>query len=83
MTSRFRANREDLKVGSLVRAGWGNSTERVTGVITSVEETQDLFSEKYAILETNILVHVLCDGVIRYFDLDEDSIEVINESQRT
>lgn len=84
MNYRHRANREDLKVGTLVRASHGsNIGPMYTGIITSVEESEDLFSEKYAIMETNTLVHVLCDGVIKYFDFDEDSIEVINESKRT
>ena len=85
MNYRHRANREDLKVGTLVRAGQGASANHpigplYTGIITAVEESEDLFSEKYAIMETNTLIHVLCDGVIKYFDLEEDSIEVISAS---
>ncbi len=87
MNYHHRANREDLKVGTLVRAYHGHilreRSPTYTGIITSVEESEDLFSEKYAVMETNTLVHVLCDGVIKYFDFDEDSIEVINESRRS
>ena len=83
MNYRHRANREDLKVGTLVRAHHGHLFRGLayTGIITAVEESEDLFSEKYAIMETNVIVHVLCDGALKYFDLEEDSIEVINESR--
>lgn len=80
MTSQFRANREDLRVGTLVRA-CHDPRATYTGIITAIEETQDLFSEKYAIMETNTTVHVLCDGEVLYFDLAEDSIEVIDEAR--
>ena len=82
MNYRHRANREDLKVGTLVRAGQGGHISPIyTGIITAVEEREDLFSEKYAIMETNIIVHILCDGELKYFDLEEDSIEVISEGK--
>lgn len=83
MNYRHRANREDLKVGTLVRAGHVHTVDSpmYTGVITAVEESEDVFSDKYAIMETNVIVHVLCGGEIKYFDLEEDSIEVINEGR--
>ena len=83
MNYRHRANREDLKVGTLVRAHHGHLFRgpTYTGIITAVEESEDLFSEKYAIMETNVIVHVLCAGELKYFDLEEDSIEVISENR--
>lgn len=76
------ADREDLRVGTLVRASRARGIGPVyTGIVTSVEETESLFSDKYAIMETNVIVHVLCDGELKYFDLEEDIIEVISESR--
>ena len=76
------ADREDLRVGTLVRASRARGIGAVyTGIVTSVEETESLFSDKYAIMETNVIVHVLCDGELKYFDLEEDIIEVISESR--
>ena len=81
MNYRHRTSREDLKTGTLVRAGYGTGDVSHTGIVTLVEERQDLFSEKYAIMETNVIVHVLCEGELKYFDIEEDSIEVINENR--
>ena len=81
MNYKSRPNREDLRVGTLVRAGYGTGDVSHTGIVTLVEERQDLFSEKYAIMETNVIVHVLSEGELKYFDIEEDSIEVISESR--
>jgi hypothetical protein len=81
MSYQLRPNREDIRVGALVRAGHGSSNVKRTGIITSVEEKQSIFSEKYGITETNVIVRVLCDGEIMYFDLEDDSVEVISESR--
>ena len=81
MSYQLRPNREDVRVGALVRAGYGSSDTKHTGIITSVEEKQSIFSEKYGITETNVIVRVLCDGELMHFDLEDDSIEVINEGR--
>ena len=72
-----------LKVGDMVKAAYvrsGHAGVYHTGVVVEMEEVTDLFSEKYAILETNTYVRVLVNGQVMTFDLDEDEIEVINES---
>jgi len=80
-----------VKVGDLVKAQLGfqaaasaaNAAEAIsvyTGVVVGIEEVTDLFSEKYAITETNTYIRVLCDGQIQTFDLSEDRVEVINEA---
>ena len=48
-----------------------------TGIVTCVDEATSLFSEKYAIMESETVVHVLCDGKIKIFSLAEDNVEVI------
>ena len=73
-----------MKVGDLVKAAYVRSTiqgKYHSGIVVDIREVTDLFSEKYAILETNTYVKVLCDGTIMTFDLDEDTIEVIDESR--
>ncbi len=75
---------DDLKVGDLVSVGYNQGprcTTKYTGVITSIEKQKSLFSEKYAIMETNTYIQVLCDGEIKTFDLEEDTIGVINENR--
>ena len=79
MNYQLRVNREDVRVGSLVRASYGLSGTKHTGIITSVEEKQSIFSEKYGIVETNVIIRVLCDGELMHFDLEDDNIEVIND----
>lgn len=72
-----------MKVGDMVKAAYvrgGHTGIFHTGVVVEMEEVTDLFSEKYAILETNTYVRVLVNGQVMTFDLDEDEIEVINES---
>ena len=50
------------------------------GIVTDIQERQVLFSDKYAITETETSIHILSDGEIRIFFLEEDYIEVINEA---
>ena len=71
------------KVGDMVRASNRLLTSKqvVIGTVVEIKEVTDLFSEKYAILETNTQLHVLCDGEIKVLDLEDWSAEVINESR--
>ena len=68
------------KIGDVVVVSY-NVRGLHSGVVVDIEESQDLFSEKYAIMETNTYLHVLCDGEIKVFDVEEHEIEVINESR--
>jgi len=77
---------EKIKVGDMVRISqvvrWdGEPTPRepVEGIVTHVEQRETLFSEKYAVTETETCVHVLHEGTIKYFYLGEDIIEVISK----
>ena len=73
-----------LKVGDMVKAAYiFEGTEGIchTGVVVEMEEVSDLFSEKYAIMETNTYVRILVDGEVMTFTLDEDMIEVIDENR--
>ena len=68
-----------MQVGDLIKVSGptsGNVWEW-TGTIVDIEESTDLFSEKYAIMETNTYVHVLCSGEIKVFDITEYEIEVV------
>jgi len=68
-----------IKIGDLVRVSLVGEEDEV-GSIIQIEESTDLFSEKYAVLETNTYVHVLCSGEIRVFDLADYDFEVIDEA---
>lgn len=70
---------KSIAVGSLVNCQYTGNGEIYTGVVTDIKETKSLFSEKYAIVETNTTVYVLCSGAIEAFDLEEDTIKVIHE----
>lgn len=72
-----------VKVGDLIRAAYGRDEVKTyhTGVVIEVKEVTDLFSEKYAIVETNTYVKILTNGSKMAFDLDEDEIEVVSESR--
>ena len=73
-----------MKVGDLVKAAYirsGHPGIYHSGVVVKIEEVTDLFSEKYAIMETNTYVDILSSGTIMTFDLDEDKIEGVNESR--
>ena len=50
-----------------------------SGVIVEIEESKDLFSRKFSIIETNTYIKVLSDGRILTFELGEDKFEVVNE----
>ena len=68
----------------MVRASYVVDTHKgknFTGVIVDIEDVTDLFSEKYAITETNTYIRVLSKGTIQTFTLNEDRIEVLNESR--
>jgi hypothetical protein len=68
-----------MKIGDMVKISGpthGNVWEW-TGTIVDIEESTDLFSEKYAIMETNTYVHALCAGEIKVFDVAEYKFEVI------
>ncbi len=73
-----------MKVGDMVKAAYVRSDIPGifhTGIIVDIDEVTDLFSEKYAITETNTYIRVLSNGSIMTFDLGEDKVEVINESR--
>ena len=67
------------KVGDMVRVFKGPDRE-FCGTVVDIVEEDDLFSEKYAIMETNTYFHVLCSGVVKVFDEDEWYVEVIDET---
>ena len=77
---------KNIKVGDMVRAfTQARSVDECTlpaaeGIVTDIQERQVLFSDKYAITETETSVHILSGGEIRVFFLEEDYIEVINEA---
>ncbi len=68
------------KIGDVVVVSY-NGRDPHSGVVVDIEVSQDLFSEKYAIMETNTYLHVLCNGEIKVFDVEEHEIEVISESR--
>ena len=72
----------DIKVGTLVTSSHHHLTDAFksyTGVVTHVERRQVMFSDKYSILETETLIHVLCEGEIKIFTLEEDRVDLVNE----
>tara|TARA_E500000331_G_scaffold345054_1_gene382099 strand:- start:3066 stop:3290 length:225 start_codon:yes stop_codon:yes gene_type:complete len=70
-----------IKVGNLIKASYMGGSSTHTGIVTCIEKKERLFSDKYNITETEHMVHVLCDGTIKIFSLEEDNIEVINETK--
>ena len=68
---------EMLRVGSLVKAGYQGGPQLYTGIVTDIKESTGLISDKYAIIETTTMVHLLREGELLVFDLQEDNIEVI------
>ena len=73
----------DIKVGSLVTASYHHLTDAFkayTGVVTNIEKRQVMFSDKYSILETETMIHVLCNGEIKIFTLEEDRVDLVNEN---
>lgn len=74
-----------MKVGDMVIASYNTSvieSGKHTGTIIEVEEVTDLFSEKYAITETNTYIRVLAEGRVWTFSLEEDTIKVIENESR-
>lgn len=75
----------NIKVGDFVRAftprrdEYEHTLPSAEGIVTEIRERQTLFSEKYAITETETAVHILADGKISIFYVEEDYIEVISE----
>ena len=70
-----------MKVGDLVKAAYFRSGQAGIyheGIVIDVELSRDLFSEKYAIMETNTYIRILSNGDIMTFDLGEDIVEVID-----
>ena len=71
------------KIGDLVKVSmrWitTGTEEPFIGTVVDIKETEDLFSEKYAIMETNTYIHVLSNGNVTVHDLDECIVEVIND----
>lgn len=73
-----------MKPGDMVKAAYFRSGQAGIyheGIVVDVETSRDLFSEKYAIMETNTYVRILSNGSIMTFDAGEDKIEVIHESR--
>ena len=73
-----------MKAGDLVKASYvvdNHSGLVFLGVVVDIENITDIFSEKYAITETNTYIKVLSDCIVRTFTLHEDKIELINEDR--
>lgn len=73
-----------MKIGDMVQAAYfQGSHEGIhhVGIIVAIDDVTGMFSEKYAITETNTYVRVLSKGAVMTFDLSVDRIEVINESR--
>ena len=64
-----------LKVGHLVRAGYQGGPMKFTGIVTYIGAPA--FGTLQGHNET--IVHVLSEKTIKYFTLEEDNIEVIDE----
>lgn len=72
-------NLNKIKTGVMVKASYQGGAIDYVGIVTDIRETQDIFSEKYAIIETETVIDVLVEGSIRTFILEEDTVEVIIE----
>ncbi len=59
-----------IKPGDLVKAGYQGGPMLYTGIVTKIA---DVTGE----MHYDTMVHVLCDGTIKFFALEEDNIEVI------
>ena len=73
---------KSIEIGSVVKVTdrpEGRLPSISMGTVVDIEEVTDLFSEKYAIMETNTYLHVLCSGEVKVFDVEECHIEVIND----
>ena len=76
---------DNVQVGDLVRA-WtpardenGRTLPNAEGIVTEIVKKEVMFSDKYGITEIETQVHILTDGEIQVFYLEEDYIEVIND----
>jgi len=70
--------RNKIKTGAMVKAAYQSAMVSFTGLVVGIRECKGLFSEKFAITETETLIDVLINGTIRTFILEEDNVEVIN-----
>ncbi len=70
---------DKIKTGVMVKASYQSAMVSFTGLVVGIREIRDIFSEKYAIMETETLVDVLVEGTVRTFILEEDNVEVIYE----
>ena len=73
-----------MKVGDLVNAAYvrmGIPGIFHSGIIVEIERSADIFIEKYAFPVTNTYIKVLTAGNILTFELNEDEIEVVDESR--
>ncbi len=80
----MKDNNSDIRPGSLVRAGYNRGPRCLTlhtGIVTAVDSREVVFSEKYAIMETERYVRVLCGERIMTFVLEEDTVEIINAAR--
>ena len=74
----------DFNVGDLVKVAkrpldGGSFLASRPGIITDIESVEDLFSEKYAIMEIETYIDVLCEGEVLKLVLGEDLIEKVDE----
>ena len=70
------------KIGDLVHVRPARRLGKtVYGTLVDIRVETDLFSEKYAIMETNTYVRVLSAGRVMTFEPGEDIIEVIDENR--
>lgn len=73
-----------MKPGDMVKAAYFRSGQAGIyheGIVVDVYTALDLFSEKYAIMQTITYVRILSNGSILTFEAEEDKIEVINEGR--
>ena len=70
----------EIRTGAMVKASYQSASVSFTGLVVGIRQSQqDAFTKKYAIMETETLVDVLVDGMVRTFILQEDNVEVICE----
>jgi hypothetical protein len=67
-----------VEVGKLVTAGYQGGPMLYTGIVTAIQQQEFL---RRAAVSREDMAHVLCNGKIRYFSLQEDNIEVIENDQ--
>ena len=51
------------------------------GMIVNIKKKKKIFSDKYSIVETVTYLHILTEGKIEVFDLEDCAVQVINESR--